>query len=164
MDQTESIDTAGIETSPAPLRTTKYVAVDFDGTCVFHSYPECGPDVPGAVAALQRLHQRGIKLLLWTCRDRAELQDAVNWFTERGLPLSGINQNPDFPQMTGPKLYADFYIDDKALGTYLVSHLNPLKDVREMVVNWERLMWVLEKDGFFESNYKLTPITPAPAL
>ena len=38
-------------------------AVDFDGTCVTHEYPEIGQDI-GAIPVLQELVNRGHKLVL----------------------------------------------------------------------------------------------------
>ena len=40
-----------------------YIAVDFDGTCVTHAYPEIGNDI-GAVPILKRIVERGHKLIL----------------------------------------------------------------------------------------------------
>jgi hypothetical protein len=48
------------------------------------------------------------------------LDDAVNWFKANGIPLYAINENPDQKKWTtSPKLYADMYIDDAALGIAL---------------------------------------------
>lgn len=98
-----------------------YIAVDFDGTCVRHEYPGVGPDVPGAVETLRRLVERGDKLILWTIRSGSHLEDAKLWFAERGLPLFGVNENPDQKSWsTSPKVYAPIYIDDAALGAPLL--------------------------------------------
>jgi ribonucleotide monophosphatase NagD (HAD superfamily) len=42
------------------------LAVDFDGTCVEHVYPETGQDVPGAVECLRKLDRAGVQIILWT--------------------------------------------------------------------------------------------------
>ena len=45
------------------------------------------------------------------------LQDAIDWFKENGIPLWGINENPNQKEWTSsPKIYANIYIDDTALG------------------------------------------------
>lgn len=97
------------------------IAVDFDGTCVYHEFPKVGADVPGAVKVLRRIRANGVKLILWTMRSDTEegayLTDAVNWFKERGIELWGINENPEQKSWTdSPKAYAPLYIDDAALG------------------------------------------------
>ncbi len=99
------------------------IAVDFDGTCVDHRYPELGADAPGAAAWLKRFVAAGADLILWTMRadGRADgttpLADAVAWFAARDIPLLGINENPGQKSWTlSPKAYAHLYIDDAAVG------------------------------------------------
>lgn len=53
------------------------IAVDFDGTCVTHEYPDVGKDI-GAIPVLKELVDKGHKLILFTMRDGKELQDAIN--------------------------------------------------------------------------------------
>lgn len=53
------------------------------------------------------------------------LKDAVKWYEERGIPLWGINENPEQTESkwsTSPKPYADFYIDDRNVGTPLMTN------------------------------------------
>lgn len=104
------------------------IAVDFDGTCVDHRYPLVGQDTPFCKEVLCNLTSKGHKLILWTMRsnDRPDysspLEDAVNWFKVRQIPLYGINENPDQKDWTqSPKAYANIYIDDLALGVPLTQ-------------------------------------------
>ncbi len=97
------------------------IAVDFDGTCVTHEYPNVGKDV-GAVAVLKALVQNGHKLILWTMRSGRYLMDAKAWFDENRIELWGINCNPEQKSWTdSPKAYAQLYIDDAAFGAWLLS-------------------------------------------
>lgn len=99
------------------------IAVDFDGTCVAHEYPKVGRFI-GAQKVLNRIVEEGGKLILWTMRSGKELQDAVNWFAENGIPLYGIQRNPTQDSWTdSPKAYAKIYIDDAALGCPLTKGL-----------------------------------------
>ena len=91
------------------------IAVDFDGTCVTHEYPEVGKDV-GAVDTLHELVAKGHKIMLWTMRSGKELDDAVEWFEQNDIPLWGINENPTQNWSPSHKQYAHLYIDDTALG------------------------------------------------
>jgi hypothetical protein len=92
------------------------VAVDFDGTCVTHEYPKVGRFI-GAERVLKRIVEEGGQLILWTMRSGEHLQDAVDWFEDRGIPLYGVQRNPDQDDWTdSPKAYAKLYIDDAALG------------------------------------------------
>lgn len=100
------------------------IAIDFDGTCVTHDYPNVGKNI-GAGEVLKKLVENGHRLILWTMRSGKELQDAVDWFYAQGFPsgweLYGINTNPDQHIWTSsPKAYAQLYIDDAALGCPLI--------------------------------------------
>ena len=99
------------------------IAVDFDGTCVTHEYPKIGRNI-GAAPVLQRLVEHGAKLILWTMRSGQYLDDAVEWFKVNGIPLYGINENPEQKSWTSsPKAYAKCYIDDAAFGAPLLPGL-----------------------------------------
>ena len=97
------------------------IAVDFDGTCVMHAYPDVGEEI-GATLVLRMLAEKGHELILWTVRSGERLQDAVDWFARRDIALYGVNVNPDQHRWTSsPKVYAEMYIDDAALGVPLVT-------------------------------------------
>lgn len=122
------------------------IAIDFDGTCVKHEFPSIGEDVPGAVDVLRSLDAGGAQLILWTMRSNLQgnvissptgstagnyLQDACDWFAERGIGLHAANQNPQQLTWTdSPKAWAHIYIDDAALGCPLIhdKHLRPYVD------------------------------------
>jgi len=104
------------------------IAVDFDGTCVTHEYPHVGKDI-GATPFLKALVESGHQLMLWTMRSNKPvngvdtLADAVKWFEANGIPLWGINENPEQQETlwsNSNKQYAALYIDDAALGCPLI--------------------------------------------
>lgn len=111
------------------------IAVDFDGTCVEHDYPNVGADVPGAKEVLKNLANSGVLLMLWTMRSGKGLEDAVNWFKERDIPLWGINENPTQDWSTSHKQYANLYIDDMALGCPLTTDSTQ----RRLMVDWVKV-------------------------
>lgn len=97
------------------------IAVDFDGTCVTHDYPNIGKDI-GAITVLKKLTENGHRLMLWTMRSGETLTDAVKWFSDNEIPLWGVNQNPEQHTWTNSqKQYAQIYIDDAALGAPLID-------------------------------------------
>ena len=119
------------------------IAIDFDGTCVVHDYPKVGRDI-GAYPILKKLVDANHQLMLWTMRSRKELEDAVDWFKERDLPLWGINENPEQDTWTSsPKQYAQIYIDDAALGCPLKKGLRGERDF----VDWEKVETLLKERG-----------------
>ncbi|WP_300749481.1 hypothetical protein [uncultured Alistipes sp.] len=123
-----------------------FIAVDFDGTMVTHDYPDIGSDI-GAVPVLRELLDNGCRLILYTIRSGKLLDDAVAWFERNGLPLYGINENPSQKGWSSsPKVFADLYIDDSALGC-------PLKfedGVKRPFVNWTKVRQQLVADGFLD--------------
>ena len=137
------------------------IAIDFDGTCVTHSFPSVGTEI-GAESVLKDLVKEGHELILWTMRSNntrpdhiteeawplfkesvAYLDHAVKWFKDNDIELYGIQVNPLQDEWTdSPKAYAQLYIDDAALGcplSYdLIRSIRPFVDwikVREMLVN-----------------------------
>ena len=53
------------------------IAVDFDGTIVEHRYPRIGEEIPFAVDTLKLLQQEKHRLILWSVREGALLDEAV---------------------------------------------------------------------------------------
>ena len=100
------------------------IAVDFDGTCVKHAYPKIGEDI-GAIPVLKQLVNDGHQLVLNTMRSRGTLVEAVQWFEDNDIKLSGANHTPGQSTWTeSPKVYADIYIDDAALGCPTIKDQN----------------------------------------
>lgn len=127
------------------MKLPDIIAVDFDGTCVTHEYPSVGRDI-GAAPVLKALSEAGCKLILWTMRSRGRgdgtdpLQDAIDWFEANGIPLFGVNENPQQKIWTSsPKAYAKLYIDDAALGTPLI----PGKEGERPYVDWNAVAGML---------------------
>jgi hypothetical protein len=107
------------------------IAVDFDGTCVTHEYPNVGKDI-GAAPVLKRIVREGHLIILNTMRCGMGLKDAIYWFEENGIPLYGVNEDPGQKEWTqSPKVFADIYIDDAALGAPLI--INPELSARPFI-------------------------------
>mgnify|MGYP003538544723 CR=1 FL=1 len=120
------------------------IAIDFDGTCVTHDYPEVGKNI-GAVKVLKQLIEKNHQLILWTMRSESSLDDAVNWFKENNIPLYGIQRNPDQDSWTtSPKAYAQLYIDDAALGIPLMY---PINKHEKPYVDWCFVELILKTKG-----------------
>ena len=122
------------------------IAIDFDGTCVSHAYPRLGKDI-GAVPVLRELTDAGHKLILYTMRDGELLKAAEDWFRENKIPLLDVNRNRQQVKWTSsPKVYADLYIDDAAVGC-------PVKyedGERHRYVDWKRLRQMQVDYGLLE--------------
>lgn len=117
------------------------IAVDFDGTCVEHDYPAIGLDVEGAVKTLRALNNKGHRIILYTMRSGAKLEAALRWFKQREIELWSVNENPEQTEWTGStKVYADYYIDDCALGCPITF----IDGARRPVVDWTKVRELLE--------------------
>lgn len=125
-----------------PKAKVMKIAVDFDGTIVAHEFPEIGAPVPGALDTLRWLRENGHELYLWTMRSGETLQAAVDWLAGNGITFHAVNQNPTQHTWTAsPKLYAQIYIDDAALGCPLRE--NPKMGGRPYV-DWDAVRRILE--------------------
>lgn len=121
------------------------IAIDFDGTCVEHEYPSVGMDVEGAVETLRALNNKGHRLILFTMRSGDKLDKAVKWFKDREIELWAVNENPEQREWTeSPKVFADVYIDDAALGCPIMF----IDGVRRPVINWRKVREWLEYHGY----------------
>ena len=93
------------------------IAVDFDGTLCEHKYPDIGPPHTNIITRLKQMKAAGFALILWTCREGKDLEDAIEWCKGFGLEFDRVNEGPypDMPDTTacGRKIYADYYLDDR---------------------------------------------------
>ena len=97
----------------------KTIAVDFDGTLCYSSWPDLGePNIP-LINYLLKWKAEGNKLILWTCRAGEALDLAINWCREHSLEFDAINDNlPEIVALYGNnsrKISCDYYIDDKMI-------------------------------------------------
>ena len=124
--------------------TGLYIAVDFDGTCVTHEYPYLGQDV-GAVPVLKELVEQGHNLILYTMRSGKLEKEAVQWLKDNGIEHYAVNSNPTQKKWTkSPKIHADVYIDDGALGCPLVHSMRTSRPY----VDWVKVREWLVEEGF----------------
>ena len=100
-------------------KTMAIYAVDFDNTLAVTRFPEIVEPKAKVVAAVKMLKANGHKIILWTSRAGKDLKDAVEWCTEQGIIFDAVNEPlPEQMDRWGNdtrKVYADFYIDDKAM-------------------------------------------------
>lgn len=119
------------------------IAVDFDGTLVANKYPNIGEPLQGfaftktLIDELKLLRANGHKVILWTCRSGLLLKEAVSFCKEQGLEFDAINDNLEedkefwkdsiewsIDNGKARKIYADIYIDDRALSVDFQSCLS----------------------------------------
>lgn len=122
------------------------IAIDFDGTIVTHAYPHIGMDA-GAVPVLKELLANDCRLILLTMRSGRLLEKALEWLKEHGITLYAVNENPEQKSWTSsPKVHADLYIDDSALG----CPIRFMDGVARPVADWERIRKLLVEEGYLD--------------
>lgn len=122
------------------------IAIDFDGTVVTHAYPHIGMDA-GAVPVLKELLANDCRLILVTMRSGRLLEKALEWFKEHDITLYAVNENPEQKSWTSsPKVHADLYIDDSALG----CPIRFVDGVPRPVADWTRIRKLLVDEGYLD--------------
>lgn len=119
------------------------IGIDFDGTLVSWNFPLIGKDI-GAAKVCRDLVKKGVKIILYTMRNKEFLDDAVKWCEDNDIKLYGVNENPSQTWSDSRKVHADIYIDDQALGC-------PLKEDKSIsgrpFVDWDKVRKVLEEEN-----------------
>lgn len=65
------------------------------------------------------------------------LDEAVKYLEDKDIILFGINENPDQKEWTeSPKVYADCYVDDAAIGCPLLK----VEGFRRECVDWGKIV------------------------
>ncbi len=138
------------------------IAVDFDGTIVTHQYPAIGEEIPFAIESLIKLQKQGHKLILWSVREGALLEDAIAYCKRKGLVFYAVNKNYPEEETDHPnysrKLQADIFIDDRNVGGMmdwgliyriisrgltlndLLSHVDHLAPTKKKKSFWSKLL------------------------
>ena len=91
----------------------KILALDLDDTALIDEHPEMGEPVDGIIPQLEALKALGWVVVIWTVRD--EPKKIAEHLKRIGLPFDYINDHPwNFPH-SSRKIYADVYLDNRAL-------------------------------------------------
>lgn len=94
------MDIIGLHLEDLAYGGLRIIACDFDGTlCTYEhgQFPKIGEPIQETIDALLAEQQMGSKIILWTCRIKEPLEDAINWCKERGIIFDAINDN--IPEM-----------------------------------------------------------------
>jgi hypothetical protein len=93
------------------------VAIDFDGTLTKKQEPfdskTAGKPRKKIVKLARLLKEKGCRIIVWTVRGDVRL--VKKWCEENRVPCDHVNENPDQPPDSSGKIYADVYLDDKAV-------------------------------------------------
>lgn len=97
----------------------KVVAVDFDGTLAETEYPRILFGNDNVINMVKWLKENGATIVLWTCREEKELDEALSWCKLNGIPIDYANENvPERIKLFGTdcrKIGYDLILDDKSI-------------------------------------------------
>ncbi len=150
------------------MKQYEFIAVDFDGTLCTDAFPEIGEPNRAVIAYVKRLAAEGSKIILYTSREngtRRLLDEAVAFCEEQKIPLYAVNENPGNPHAAkiglkpsdGRKVYADLYIDDKAINPVEIERMTTPEKPKGFTAppeaaaadeRWQELMKLAEQCGF----------------
>ena len=110
------------------------IAVDFDGVLVSDKFPEIGNPDWSMIDAVRDVIDAGHTVILWTSRVHDRLREAYLWcLDEAWLRFSAVNAGaPENLKQYGTdprKIFADVYIDDRAIGYSRETALNFLRQL-----------------------------------
>ena len=91
----------------------KVVAVDLDDTILHDEFPGMGKPIDGMREQLQAVRELGWKIAIWTVRN--EDKEVAERLKKYQIPFDFINENPYGPPNGSRKIYADLYLDNRAL-------------------------------------------------
>ena len=108
----------------------KVLAVDLDGTLLKDDHPALGKPIPGLDAVLKAVRAAGWVVVIWTVR--TEDSKIRKYLEEEGIPFDYINENPYGPAGGSRKIYADVYLDNRA-----IQFDGETKGLAEKIVNFK---------------------------
>jgi hydroxymethylpyrimidine pyrophosphatase-like HAD family hydrolase len=104
------------------FKNTLIIAVDFDGTIVEDAYPKIGKPQLFAFETLKKLQEDGHRLILWTYRSGAKLDEAVAFCKANGIYFYAINNSfpeEEYTNDVSRKINADIFVDDRNIGGFI---------------------------------------------
>jgi len=101
------------------------VACDFDGTLAEDAFPGIGAPKEDVIRKVLQLQEAGADIVLWTCREREHLEEAVKFCEDHGIKLAAVNDNTPARKekitednfYAQHKIHANIYVDDKSPGS-----------------------------------------------
>ncbi len=101
------------------------IAVDFDNTLFRTEFSTILSPIWGVVNWVKERRKKGDCLILWTCREDKNLEDAVEACRAVGLEFDYINENSiELNELYGNdsrKIGYDILIDDKSIHPYIFN-------------------------------------------
>lgn len=91
----------------------KILALDLDDTLLHDAHPDLGSPIDGVIPQLEALRATGWVIVIWTVRN--EDKEISEHLKRLGIPFDYINDHPWNFKGASRKIYADVYLDNRAL-------------------------------------------------
>ena len=121
------------------------LSVDYDNTLFEGSYPDKGKPKTDVINKVKEFEKHNAEIVLWTCREGKTLDEAVKRCKQEGLVFDAVNSNApsqlkymakrrkEGEIFATRKIYADFYLDDKAYNIDYFMKIKVEKTCRNFV-------------------------------
>lgn len=129
----------------------KTIMVEFENGCVEdidvqkNNFKDT--EVGYCTYVLKQCIAAGHKIILSTKYEDKILENIIDWFKIRDIPLYGVNENPENKSKTG--IFGDYYISSKALGCPIIGYININN---RCFVDWYRISTILKENGIIKEN------------
>lgn len=90
------------------------IAVDFDDT-IYNTHQHRGWVYTGVAEMLARW-QPHADIIVWTASKPERYDFIRSVFAAHSIPIAAINENVEYIEPRGPKIYANIYLDDRTFG------------------------------------------------
>jgi len=114
--------------TPPSGKDFTFIAFDFDNTIAEQTdeYPKIGGLKPDTIKLMKRLY-RNLKniIIIWTCRDKNDLNIATTLLRNENIPFDLVNENPLCGFDCSNKIFYHMLIDDR------VTNVKDLNDFSE---------------------------------
>jgi len=94
------------------------LALDFDGSIVDDAFPDIGALKSGAKKIINKLHDEGYYIIIWTCRyTDKEIHSMLRFLSDNKISYDAVNENyPNLDFKPWPKIFYDVLVCDRNLG------------------------------------------------
>jgi hypothetical protein len=115
------------------------ISVDFDGTLIEDGHwPGIGPEIPGAVEAVNTLFNAGFCIIINSCRAREAEETMIQWLEDHNVSYSHVNENCQerviYYRTDCRKISADCYVDDKNLLMFDFRKPETWEDIKNLLI------------------------------